>query len=278
MSLLTTHPAPPAAGRPPRPGARLVDLTVPLGASPSEASPIVVDELSHADAPGFLGLPADAFPDGLGISNETVTLTTHSGTHMDAPLHYGPRSGGAPARSIDEIPLDWCVGRGVRLDVRAVPVGGTITVAHLEDAVRTGVPGGLVPGDIVLLWTGADALWGRSEYLREFPGLDGDSTRWLVEQGVHVIGTDAWGMDRPFGAMIGEYRETGDRSVLWPSHLYGREREYCQLEKLVNLGALPAATGFTVLCFPIPVRGAGAGWCRAVAALDDEPPAGAIGG
>src|SRR3954451_6485874 len=155
----------------------IVDLSVATRPCASEATPVEVHVLDHARGATVLGLAPDDFADGYALSNETVTLTTHSGTHMDAPLHYGPRSGGAPARSIDEIPLDWCVGRGVRLDVRPAPAGGTITVAHLEDAVRTGVPGGLVPGDIVLLWTGADALWGRPEYRQEFPGLDGESTR-----------------------------------------------------------------------------------------------------
>ena len=45
------------------------------------------------------------------------------------------------------------------------------------------------------------------------------------------------------------------------------EREYCQIEKLHNLGALPAATGFTVSCLPVKVAGASAGWCRAAAIL-----------
>ncbi|NGO70285.1 cyclase family protein [Streptomyces boncukensis] len=247
---------------------RLVDLSLATRDTPSEATPVTVELLDHVTGATVLGLTPEDFPDGMAISNETVTLTTHTGTHMDAPLHYGPTSGGRPAKAIDEVPLEWCYGPGVRLDVRHVPPGEGITVEHLTAAL--GEAGHeLAPGDIVMLWTGADALWGSADYLSVFPGLTGKGTAFLAESGVRVIGIDAWGLDRPVPAMIEEYRRTGDNSCLWPAHIYGRTQEYLQLEKLTNLGALPAATGFEVSCFPVAVAGAGAGWTRVVAVLDD---------
>ncbi|MFE5217253.1 MULTISPECIES: cyclase family protein [unclassified Streptomyces] len=251
---------------------RLVDLSVVTRHTPSEATPVTVELLDHVTGATVLGLTPEDFPDGMAISNETVTLTTHTGTHMDAPLHYGPLSGGAPAKSIDQVPLEWCVGPGVRLDVRQVPPGEGITVEHLRAALRA-AGHTLRPGDIVLLWTGADALWGEAEYLTKYPGLTGEGTAFLVESGVRVIGIDAWGLDRPMRSMIDDYRRTGDRKALWPAHVYGRTREYLQLEKLAQLAALPAPTGFTVVCFPVAVAGAGAGWTRVVALLDDDPHA-----
>ncbi|WP_432025922.1 cyclase family protein [Streptomyces sp. 1222.5] len=248
---------------------RLVDLSVVTRHTPSEATPVTVELLDHVTGATVLGLTPEDFPDGMAISNETVTLTTHTGTHMDAPLHYGPVSGGAPAKSIDQVPLEWCVGPGVRLDVRHVPPGEGITVEHLRAALRA-AGHTLRPGDIVLLWTGADALWGEAEYLTKYPGLTGEGTAFLVESGVRVIGIDAWGLDRPMRSMIDDYRRTGDKKTLWPAHVYGRTREYLQLEKLAQLAALPAPTGFTVVCFPVAVAGAGAGWTRVVALLDDE--------
>ncbi|GAA3292537.1 cyclase family protein [Dactylosporangium vinaceum] len=228
----------------------------------------MVEPLDHRTGAVVLGLRPEDFPDGMAISNESVTLTTHTGTHMDAPLHYGPFSGGEPAKSIDQVPIEWCIGPGVRLDVRHVPPGDEITVEHLADALDA-AGRALQPGDIVLLWTGADGLWGTEDYLTTFPGLGGKGTAYLVEQGVRVIGIDAWGMDRPMAAMVEEYRRTGDNSCLWPAHVYGRTREYLQLEKLANLGSLPGATGFTVCCFPVAVAGAGAGWSRVVALTEE---------
>ncbi|TWV57409.1 cyclase family protein [Streptomyces misionensis] len=248
---------------------RLFDLSVPLEDSPSEATPVKVDLLDHRTGAAVLGLAPDDFPGGMAISNETVTLTTHTGTHVDAPLHYGPHTGGRPAKSVDQVPLDWCYGPGVRLDLRHVPPGDAITPGHLTAALD-GIGHDLVPGDIVLLWTGAAALWGTAEYLTRYPGLSGEGTAYLCERGVRVIGIDAWGLDRPMHAMIDDYRRTRDPSCLWPAHVYGRTRAYLQLEKLAGLDALPAATGFTVACFPVPVTGAGAGWSRVVA-VQQEP-------
>nr|AAG30196.1 cyclase [Streptomyces sp. R1128] len=246
-----------------------LDLSFATRDTPSEATPVVVDLLDHVTGATVLGLSPEDFPDGMAISNETVTLTTHTGTHMDAPLHYGPLSGGVPAKSIDQVPLEWCYGPGVRLDVRHVPAGDGITVDHLNAALDA-AEHDLAPGDIVMLWTGADALWGTREYLSTFPGLTGKGTQFLVEAGVKVIGIDAWGLDRPMAAMIEEYRRTGDKGALWPAHVYGRTREYLQLEKLNNLGALPGATGYDISCFPVAVAGTGAGWTRVVAVFEQE--------
>ncbi len=245
-------------------GPRLIDLSVVTSHTPSEATPVEISLLDHRTGATVLGLTPGDFPGGMAISNETVTLTTHTGTHMDAPLHYGPLSGGRPAKSIDQVPLEWCYGPGVRLDVRHVPPGEAIGAGQVAEALDA-AGHDLRPGDIVLLWTGADRLWGTPEYLTAYPGLSGEGTAYLVERGVKTIGIDAWGLDRPMAAMIEEYRRTGDSSALWPAHLYGREHEYLQLEKLAGLSGLPAATGFTVACFPVAVGGAGAGWTRVVA-------------
>ncbi|MEW9532356.1 cyclase family protein [Microbispora sp. NPDC049125] len=248
---------------------RLIDLSVVTRSTPSEATPVEISLLDHRAGATVLGLSPADFPGGMAISNETVTLTTHTGTHMDAPLHYGPLSGGSPAKSIDQVPLDWCYGPGVRLDVRHVPPGEAITAAQVEAALDD-AGHDLAPGDIVLLWTGADRLWGSPDYLTTYPGLSGEGTAYLVERGVKTIGIDAWGLDRPMAAMIEDYHRTGDSAVLWPSHLYGRENEYLQLEKLAGLDGLPAATGYMIACFPVAVGGAGAGWTRVVALVPGE--------
>jgi kynurenine formamidase len=210
------------------------------------------------------------FPDGLALAWEDLRTQTHHGTHVDAPWHYGPTSGGSPARTIDQLPLDWFVGPGVRLDFREKPAGAEITVADLEGALAR-IEHTLAADEIVLIWTGADEYFREPEYLERYCGLGAAGTLWLLDRGVKVIGTDAWSLDRPAAAMGRDFVASGDRSKLWPAHMVGREREYCQIEKLANLGDLPRATGFTVVCFPVLVEGASAGWTRAVAIVDDLP-------
>jgi kynurenine formamidase len=156
----------------------------------------------------------------------------------------------------------------VRLDLRDRPWGERIDAEHLEAALAA-ADHTLAPYDIVLLWTGADEKWDTAEYFNAGSGLTRASTTWLLEQGVKVIGTDAWGLDRPLMALRAEFEQTGDASILWEAHRAGIDREYCQIEKLHNLGALPGPTGFTVSCLPVKVAGASAGWCRAAAILHE---------
>ena len=63
----------------------------------------------------LLGLPFRLFPkDFVGWADDTITkMGVHSTTHIDAPWHYGPISAGRPAQTIDEIPLERCIGPGV---------------------------------------------------------------------------------------------------------------------------------------------------------------------
>jgi cyclase len=206
-------------------------------------------------------------PDGEFLSLDTLTLTTHTGTHVDAPSHYGTRAAYGVPRHIDQLPLDWFFRPAVVLDVRGHgtgSIGADVVGAALESTGHD-----LRPFDIVLLHTGAAAWAGTQRYFTDFTGLDASAVHFLLDRGVRVMGTDAFSFDAPFVHIVRRYADTGDRSVLWPAHFAGREREYCQIERLANLDRLPSAHGFRLACFPVKVAGAGAGWTRAVAVYDD---------
>lgn len=190
---------------------------------------------------------------------------------MDAPLHYGPLSEGKPARSIDQVPLEWCFGPGVVLDMRHKEPGSEITAEDLALALGK-IGHELQAGDIVLLHTGCDAYWGTDEdtYLAMQSGLGVEGLDWLLDRGVRCIGIDAWTLDRPVAAMVESYRRTGSRNELWPVHLHGREREYLQIEKLANLDRIPAPVGFLVSALPVKFEGCTGGWCRAVAIVGES--------
>jgi len=94
-----------------------------------------------------------------------------------------------------------------------------------------------------------------------------EATMYLLEQGVRVTGTDAWSWDAPFAHTAENYSKDRDPSIIWEGHKAGMDIGYCHLEKLHNLEALPAS-GFTVSCFPVKIKGASAGWTRAVAIID----------
>jgi len=226
---------------------------------------------SHEDtveeAKRFFGCTEADLQDGTAWAFEYLSLTSHTATHMDAPWHFGPTSEGRRARTIDEVPLEWCYSDGVVLDMRHKKPGELITVEDLQEALHK-IGYTLKPLDIVLIMTGADKYWGTAKYLSERPGMGRESTLWLIDQGIKVMGIDAIGWDRPFRVMAEEFKRTGDASILWAAHYAGRTREYFQMEKLANLDRLPPY-GFKVICFPIKIKGASGGWVRAVAMIEE---------
>lgn len=210
---------------------------------------------------------AESFADQEFLGQEIVTITVHTGTHFDAPYHFGSTSEGRPAKTIDQIPLEWCYGPGVALDLSHKAPAEAVTAKDLESALKK-IKYTLRPMDIVLIRTGADRFWGTPQYYTDYPGMSAEATDYILDQGVKVIGIDSFGFDRPFPRMIGDYLKTKDTQYLWPAHFHGRKREYCHIERMANLDQLPVPFGFTVACFPIKIQGAGAGWVRVVAILE----------
>lgn len=252
---------------------RVIDLSHRLSNATSAFEPNpheiqYVDHRAGAAMSGQLGIEPGLWPGGMAWAVEIVRLSTHAGTHVDAPWHYAPTAGGEPARRIDEVPLGWCIGDGVVLDMRHKEAGEGITDEDCRTALHA-IRHELKPGDIVLVHTGASRFFREPGYEHRHAGLRRSATEWLVQNGVRVIGIDAWGLDRPFDVMVRE-AQAGDTAQLWESHLYGREAEYCQIEKLENLDALPAPSGFTVIALPVKVEGASGAWSRVVA-LVNEP-------
>ena len=195
-------------------------------------------------------------------------MGAHTGTHVDAPWHYFPFSEGKKARTIDELPLEWFYGDGVVLDMRDKLRGSEINTDDLQRALER-IDYKLKLGDIVLIQTGADKYWGKKEYFDAGCGMSRNSTLWLIDQGIRVMGIDACGWDRPFWAMREEFQKTKDKSILWVGHRVGIEKEYCHIEKLANLDRLPKPFGFKVACFPVKLTGGSAGWSRVVAIIEE---------
>jgi kynurenine formamidase len=221
-----------------------------------------------ARSPGIFGIGPEYWRNGLGWADEHVTLTTHSGTHVDAPWHYGATSDGDVSPTIDELPFSWFMGDAFVLDVRHVDRYRGIRESDIRaELERIGYK--IKPNDIALLRTDISERYHELNYDQLHPGLREDGVRFFVEQGVRLIGIDAWGIDRPFEIMIDEAKK-GDRHQLWESHFYGMTKPYSQIEKLSNLKNLPKPYGFQVIALPIRIdRGSGA-WSRVIALSPED--------
>ena len=254
---------------------RIVDLSIflendvisdPPGYRPK------IDYVDHkASVPELLGffpgLKASDLPDGEAWAIERIELITHNGTHLDAPDHFASTmDGGKRAITIDEVPLDWCFQPAVKHDFRHFADGYVVTAADVEAELER-IGHALAPLEIVVVNTAAGARYGSDDYVSAGCGMGYEATRYLLDRGVRLTGTDGWSWDAPFVHTLKKYQATGDASLIWDGHKAGRHTGYCHLEKLHNLETLPA-TGFTIACFPMKIRAASAGWTRAVAIFD----------
>lgn len=257
---------------------RIIDISVPLQAGIASDPAHMLPEIDyldhHATAPGLaaeFGVPVTALPDGEYAAVENVRISTHNGTHLDAPYHYfssmnhALKPGGEPSWRIDEVPLDWCFQPAVKLDFRHLPDGHVVQPGDVEAELRR-IGHTLAPLEIVVVNTRAGTRYGEADFIDSGCGMGKLATLWLLERGVRLVGTDGWSWDAPFSHTKRRVAETGDAGLIWEGHRAGREIGYCHLEKLHNLECLPA-DGFEVACFPVKVHRGSAGWTRAVAIL-----------
>lgn len=264
--------------------AMIIDLSLPIDDTLIETHDAKIDRISHAQGvehfnwvvmskepggqerfdKGERVATAAEIPNGEMLSLEIVHSSVHMGSHVDAPFHYGSTCEGKPAKTIADVPLEWCYGPGVVLDFTHLKFPNFITESHITEALQK-IKYKIRPTDIVLFYTGGDKLLGTDDYVNKYVGLVPDAVEYLLDHGVKMMGIDTIGLDRPCFLMFKEFLSMKDKSKIWPCHFLGRRREYCHMERLGNLGAIPKPFGFTVSCLPVKVRNAGAGWARVVA-------------
>jgi kynurenine formamidase len=263
---------------------RFIDLSLSIDDRNPEAHPIRIERLTHKKGIEHLNwimmrkslkgiisyilgkrtIKSIDLADEEFLSLEMVYCSVHTGTHVDAPFHFGTSCEGRESRKVEDLPLDWFYGDGVVLNLTHKRPAETITTEDIQDALdRIGYK--LKPKDIVLLHTGADKYFGSRDYMTKFPGVSAEAIEWLLWQGIKVIGIDALGFDRPYPAMLKDFLSSRDKTFLWPAHFCGRKREYAHIERLANLDKLPKQFGFKVVCFPVKIKDAGASFARVVA-------------
>lgn len=255
---------------------KLIDISIPLENGTASDPPLYEPKIayfSHKETAKdllsfFPGLKLSDLPDGEAYALEQANISTHNGTHLDAPLHYhSTMNGGEPAMTIDQVPLEWCFQPGVKLDFRHLADGYVVTSGDVESELKR-IGHTLKPLEIVLINTRAGSRLGHADYVTSGCGMGRESTLFLLERGVRLTGTDAWSWDAPFVYTAEKFKRTGDASLIWEGHKAGREIGYCHLEKLHSLEELPP-DGFQVICFPVKITDASAGWTRAVAILNE---------
>ncbi len=153
-----------------------------------------------------------------GWNDHVLTMGTHVGTHIDAPMHMV--EGGV---SLDKLPIETFVGRG-----KYVAVDGEFSLETVQNA-------GIEAGDIVLFHTGMDAKYHDPEYFVNFPAMSEEVAAYLVEKKVKMVGFDTGSADNQDGFPIHKILLGGNVLII---------------ENLTNLSQLKDVN-FTVYALPL---------------------------
>ncbi|MCW2601786.1 MAG: cyclase, partial [Frankiales bacterium] len=214
-------------------------------------------ELSHVIREGlttYPGLPAPTispfltredsrakYAPGTQFAMDVITMIGNTGTYLDSPWHRYEGGADLSALSLESL------------------VDLPTEVFHLQDAAERGIPESVfwdrdVRGKAVLLHTGWDRFFGLPEYATGAPFLTEAGTRYLVEQGVTLVGIDSLNID--------DTESGGER----PAHSGLLAGGIHVVEHLTRLGELPAS-GSRFTATPPLVEGFGTFPVRAFATI-----------
>jgi arylformamidase len=178
-----------------------------------------------------------------GVNKEIVEISTHTGTHIDAPRHFFD-----DAATIDQVPLETYVAPAAVLDLRGKEPGSAISRADVERFAAS-----IDAGDVVLLNTG----WGQRraltrEFLTQWPYLSGEAAAYLVARGARGVGIDA--------VSLGGYQ---DPTKAKPAHetLLGAGKFI--VEELCFPDEVMDGRKRLFCAAPIRLQGCGGAWTRA---------------
>ncbi len=151
----------------------IIDLSVPLKSLDTPIFPVYPQPLKT----DFTTIRDN------GFSSNVWTFADHSSTHVDSPAHFS--SGNL---TIDQMPIRNYVAKGLVLDFTHKKPKSSITEQELKAKLEANSSIG--PGWALLFYTGYTAKSRTPEWM-DYPGLDEEAAKFLVERGVNAVGFDA---------------------------------------------------------------------------------------
>ena len=209
---------------------RMIDLTHVIEPTTPDAQRKFVVTIHDA----LEEIPGKVRPEGEWYVMSDVDLMGHVGTHIEAPFHCLKNG-----EDISQIPLDRLTGDAVMLNLVNAEAEGGVTLQQVQDAA--GVAGGIRKGDIVFCRMGPT------------PYFSTASLKWLVEQGMKMMGVDSGGVEL-----------ADDETHANVNHLLLFRAGIPLIERLANLDRV-SRPRVKVYALPVPVRGLDAFPLRVIA-------------
>jgi kynurenine formamidase len=173
-------------------------------------------------------------------------MYTHTGTHMDPPVHLFPGR-----TTLDAFPVDQFVGKAVVIDCTGVPAGGKITMERI-DKVRENADA----ADFIIFNTGWGKLWGQDEYFGNFPVIDDAVASYVKAEGKKGIGVDVISIDP-----IDDGHLTTHRKLF-------KDSEIVVIENIKDPGRLGSKL-FTFIALPLKHKDGDGSPIRAIAITEE---------
>lgn len=196
---------------------RVIDLTMRI--TPS------IKVFPGSPQPSFV--PWSRF-DSHGYDSEAMFMSTHTGTHIDAPSHFAPG-----LASIDRIPAGRLVCNAVLIKTPKRPN----QLIEREDLGRQ-----IRQSDSVVIATGWEKRATKHNYMTENPGLSADAAKYLARKKVNAVAIDGPSIDAGIDAKFTAH------NILLPHGILA-------VENLCNVGRITASR-FTLVLSPLKLGGA----------------------
>lgn len=204
----------------------------------------------HTGAPVFSAYPTPIIHKWVSIEEHgyyanLLMLIEHTLTHVDVPAHFIKNG-----LTVEKIPLDKFIGKGIVIDVSHKPPKSEITVEDIEKALKE-LNIAIGPGWIMLFHTGYDRKIGTSDFF-DHPGLEWSASQYIARLKVNAVGIDAPSIDHE----------------PYPAHKTLLSQGIVIYENLTNLDALMGNTGFKFIGLPLKIKAGSASPVRAIAILE----------
>jgi len=175
---------------------------------------------------------------GYGVRG--MSLCEHVSTHVDAIYHFNPTR---PDLTIDTLPLSTMITPAAWVDLSFVEARTDISLDQLRRALDEAAIE-IEPGSTLLYYTGVESYWDTdaTKFLTDYPGMGEEASRWLLDQGIVNLCTDAISTDNPTNTSYPNHRAHGERLVV-------------HTENVANMTKIPVHQGFWFMMLPLRFMG-----------------------
>jgi len=206
---------------------------------------MTIYDISLTISPDLIGWPGDGaaliervlkIEDG-EIANVThLSMSAHTGTHIDAPYHFLK-----DGNTVENLPLDVLIGEASVIEIKEAPLltATVLKEAHIPQNTKR-----------LLIKTRNSEQWkkGAKEFIEDYVAISGDGAEYLVELGVQLIGVDYLSV-APFDDLV-------------PTHQTLLGANVVIVEGLNLAGIEPGA--YTLYCLPLKIAGSDGAPARAI--------------